>query len=66
MSSTPAQRQFIESLAKGKSMDELETILAPAFGMYGNAFKTFDTLNQNLKRLSKDAASKCITILKGN
>jgi hypothetical protein len=61
--STPAQRGFIESLAKGKTMDELEVILAPAFRINSNSFSTVATLNQNLARLTKTAASSCISIL---
>jgi len=63
-SSTEAQRRFIESLAKGKTNTELEIILKPAFALYGNAFIASNTLNQNLVRISKTAASKCIEILK--
>lgn len=62
--STEAQRRFIESLAKGKSMTDLEVILAPAFRMNFNSFILSDTLNQNLTRLTKSAASRCIEILK--
>lgn len=62
--STEAQRRFIESLAKGKTMVELEALLSPAFRMNSNAFGIYDTLNQNLSRLTTAAASRCIEILK--
>jgi hypothetical protein len=62
--STEAQRRFIDSLARGKSMSELEILLAPAFAMHGNSFKQCETLNQNTKRLTKAAASRCIDLLK--
>lgn len=63
--STEAQRRFIESLAKGKKMSEIEIILAPAFKINFNEFNASHTLNQNLSRLTKSAASRCIEILKG-
>ena len=63
--SSEAQRRFIDALARGRKMDELETLLAPAFALHGNAFKACDTLNQNTARIAKDAASMCIDILKG-
>jgi len=62
--STEAQRRFIDSLARGYTMTQLETILAPAFAMWGNGFNIQDTLNQNTSRLTKSAASECIDILK--
>lgn len=62
--STESQRRFIDSLAKGKTMPEMQIILAPAFRRNSNEFKVFDTLNQNTKRLTKEAASLAITILK--
>ena len=64
-SSTPAQRSYIESLAKRFTMTELETILKPAFAMNSNSFSDSENLNQNLKRLNKTAASRCVEILKG-
>lgn len=63
--STEAQRRFIDSLARGKKMTELEAILAPAFAINSNKFDVMATLNQNTARLTKTAASKCIEILKG-
>lgn len=62
--STEAQRRFIDSLARGRTMSELEQLLAPAFAMNGNAFNPSATLNQNTARLTKTAASRCIDILK--
>ena len=62
--STEAQRRFIDSLARGRTMSELETLLAPAFAINSNAFDVYSTLNQNTVRLTKDAASRCIDILK--
>ena len=64
MKSTAAQRNFITKLAGTRKMTELETLLAPAFAINGNNFKTFDTLTQNTNRLSAAAASRCIDILK--
>lgn len=64
MKSTEAQRRYCESLARGKKMSELEVLLAPAFAMHHNSFKSMDTLNQNLVRLTSDACSRCIQILK--
>jgi len=64
-SSTPAQRSYIESLAKKFTMMDLETILKPAFAINSNSFNNSQNLNQNLKRLNKTAASRCIEILKG-
>ena len=62
--STEAQRRFIDSLAKGRSMSELQELLAPAFALNSNAFDPMATLNQNTRRLTKTAASRCIDILK--
>lgn len=62
--STEAQRRFIDNLARGRTMAELEQLLAPAFAMNGNGFDTGATLNQNVARLTKPAASRCIDILK--
>lgn len=62
--STEAQRRFIDGLAKGRTMAELQELLAPAFALNGNGFDTGATLNQNTARLTKTAASRCIEILK--
>ena len=62
--STEAQRRFIDSLARGRTMADLEELLAPAFAANGNAFKVMDTLNQNVARLTKTSASSCIGLLK--
>jgi hypothetical protein len=62
--STAAQRSFICSLARGRSMADLQVILAPAFAVNGNAFDTSATLNQNVARLTKTTASKAIELLK--
>ncbi len=64
MKSTSAQRSYIAKLAGNRKMSELEALLAPAFAVNGNTFKTFDTLTQNTNRLSAAAASRCIDILK--
>jgi hypothetical protein len=64
MKSTAAQRSFIASLAGSRKMSELETILAPAFRINGNKFNVYDTLTQNINRLSSQAASRCIELLK--
>ena len=62
--STEAQRRFIDSLARGRDMVELQQLLAPAFAINSNGFDTGATLNQNVARLTKSAASRCIDILK--
>jgi len=62
--STASQRSFIEALAKGKSISDLEIMLAPAFKINSNKFSVMSTLNQNLSRLTVTAASECISILK--
>ena len=62
--STEAQRRFIDSLARGTTMTDLETILAPAFALHHNRFDTGATLNQNVSRITKEAASRCIELLK--
>lgn len=64
MKSTAAQRSFIAKLAGSRKMSELETILAPAFRINGNNFNVYDTLTQNTNRLSSQAASRCIDLLK--
>lgn len=65
MKSTESQRRFIESLAKGIGNDDLRVLLAPAYAMYSNSWGA-GTLNQSLKGLSSQAASRCIEILKAS
>ena len=62
--STEAQRRFIESLARGLDDTTVRDLLAPAFALNSNTWKDGATLNQNLRGLSKTAASRCIDILK--
>ena len=66
LESTQPQRRFIESLAQGKTLDELALILAPAFRSTGKSWEGLrdTTLNHKLARLDKIGASMCIAILK--
>lgn len=64
--STEAQRSYIVALTKSLTNDEITEMLAPAFRMNSNSpwSPLSETLNQALRRLTKTAASRCITILK--
>ena len=62
--STEAQRKYIDSLARNRKSSELAILLAPAFQLNSNTFIVGNTLNQNTKKLTSEAASSCIVILK--